>query len=272
MDVFISYDSGVPGVEMGKAVEMSVLYLFAMLRIGGFIIAAPVFGARFIPLQVRIVTSVILTLPVMSYAELPDVEALLNTSAVGLILGELAIGVSAGLLLMIFFSAAVMAGDRIAATAGLGFAAQVDPASGAQAPVVGQLFSLALMVFFVASDSHLVALRVILDSYIYIPPGSVFDTGILIQSGIAAAGEMFAFAARLMMPVVTVLLLVNMGIGVITRSAPQLNIFSFGFPLTMTVTIVLLYLGAPVMATAMDRLIEASVDALMQMMTEAANG
>ena len=52
MEGFISYDSGVPGVEIGRAVEMSVLFLFAMLRIGGFVIAAPVFGARFVPLQV----------------------------------------------------------------------------------------------------------------------------------------------------------------------------------------------------------------------------
>ncbi|MDX1779695.1 MAG: flagellar biosynthetic protein FliR [Thalassovita sp.] len=272
MEGFISYDSGVPGVEIGKAVEMSVLFLFAMLRIGGFVIAAPVFGARFVPLQVRIVMSVILTIPIVNYAELPAPGTLMQTQAVGLILGELAIGLTAGLLLMIFFSAAVMAGDRIAATAGLGFAAQIDPASGTQAPVVGQLFSLALMVFFVASDSHLVALRIILDSYVYIPPGSVFDTGILIQSGIAAAGEMFIFAVKLMMPVVSVLLMVNMAIGVITRSAPQLNIFSFGFPLTMTVTIVLLYLGAPILGMAMDKLIQASIDALMQMMTEAANG
>ncbi|CUH68479.1 Flagellar biosynthetic protein FliR [Thalassovita gelatinovora] len=272
MENLVSYDSGVPALQLGEALDMALLFLFAMLRIGGFIIAAPVFGARFIPLQVRIVTSVILTIPVMSFAELPDPEILLTSRGVGLILGELAIGISAGLLLMIFFSAAVMAGDRIASTAGLGFAAQIDPASGTQAPVVGQLFSLALMVFFVASDSHLVALRIMLDSYEFIPPGTLFDTGILIQSGIAAAGEMFGFAVRLMMPVVSVLLMVNMAIGVITRSAPQLNIFSFGFPLTMTVTIVLLYLGAPILGVAMDKLIEASIDALMQMMTEAANG
>lgn len=83
---------------------------------------------------------------------------------------------------------------------------------------------------------------------------------------------MFAHAARLMMPVVSVLLLVNMGIGVMTRSAPQLNIFSFGFPLTLSVTMVLLYLGAPVLGLAMDKLIDAAIQALTLMMTGAANG
>jgi flagellar biosynthetic protein FliR len=72
--------------------------------------------------------------------------------------------------------------------------------------------------------------------------------------------------------VVSVLLLVNMGIGVMTRSAPQLNIFSFGFPLTLSVTMVLLYLGAPVLGLAMDKLIDAAIQALTLMMTGAANG
>lgn len=272
MEGLITYDAGVPGIELGAALNLTVQFLFAMLRIGGFVIAAPVFGAKFVPLQVRILMSVILTIPVMGYATLPSVDVLTSPAAIGLILGEIVLGLSAGLLLMIFFSAAVVAGDRIATTAGLGFASQVDPASGASAPVVSQLLGMGLMVLFVATDGHLVVLRIMLDSYIHIPPGTGYDFELLMQAGIAAGGQMFLYAAKLMMPVVAVLLLLNMGIGMITRSAPQLNIFSFGFPLTLGVTMVLLYLGAPIMGMAMDRLLNASIDALMQLMTGVANG
>ena len=272
MNDLITYDAGIPSMALTEVLDFSLQYLFAMLRVGAFVIAAPVFGAKFVPLQVRIMMAVGLTIPVMSYAQLPSVEALTSPSAIGMILGEIVLGLSAGLLLTIFFSAAVVAGDRIATTAGLGFAAQVDPATGSTAPVISQLLSLGLMVLFVASDGHLVALRIMLDSYIYIPPGTAFDIELLMQAGIAAGGEMFLYGAKLMMPVVAVLLLVNMGIGVITRSAPQLNIFSFGFPLTLGVTMVLLYLGAPIMGMAMDKLLDASIDALMQLMTEVANG
>ena len=272
MEGLVTYESGVPGLELGAALDMALLFLFSMLRIGAFIVSAPVFGAKFVPLQVRIIMSVMLTLPVMAYVELPSIEQLTSTALVGMVLGELALGLSAGLLLTIFFSAAVVAGDRIATTAGLGFASQVDPASGATAPVISQLFSLGLMVLFVANDGHLTVLRLMLDSYNHIPPGTVFDLSLLAQSGIAAGGEMFTYGAKLMMPVITVLLLVNMGIGVMTRSAPQLNIFSFGFPLTLSVTMVLLYLGAPVMGMAMDKLLEAAINALTQMMLGAANG
>lgn len=272
MEGLISYDAGVPGLELGALLDLALLFLFAMLRIGAFIISAPVFGAKFVPLQVRIIMSVMLTMPVMAYAPMPSIEQLTGTGVIGMALGELALGLSAGLLLTIFFSAAVVAGDRIATTAGLGFAAQVDPASGATAPVISQLFSLGLMVLFVAGDGHLTVLRIMLDSYQYIPPGSVFDFSLLAQSGIAAGGAMFSYGAKLMMPVIAVLLLVNMGIGVMTRSAPQLNIFSFGFPLTLSVTMVLLYLGAPVMGMAMEKLLQAAIEALTQMMTGVANG
>jgi flagellar biosynthetic protein FliR len=268
----ITYDAGVPGMELTQLMDLALLYLFAMLRIGAFVMASPVFGARFIPLQVRIVASVVLTIPVMAYAQLPSIEVLTSTAIVGMVLGEVALGASAGLLLTIFFGASVIAGDRIATTAGLGFAAQVDPTNGSTAPVISQFFSMALLVLFVATDGHLTALRLILDSYIHIPPGQVFDFSGVAQAGVAAGGEMFAHGARLMMPVVSVLLLVNMGIGVMTRSAPQLNIFSFGFPLTLSVTIVLLYLGAPVLGLAMDKLLDAALDALAQMITGVANG
>jgi flagellar biosynthetic protein FliR len=73
---------------------------------------------------------------------------------------------------------------------------------------------------------------------------------------------MFMAGFKLLMPVVAVLLLLNLVIGVITRSAPQLNIFSFGFPLTMMVTIGLLFLGAPVLADGMLSLIQESLDRL----------
>lgn len=272
MDGLITYDAGVPGIEIGQLLDLALMYLFAMLRVGAFIIAAPVFGARFIPLQVRIIMSVLLTLPVIAYAPMPPIEVLTSTRVVGMVLGEIALGASAGLILTIFFAASVVAGDRIATTAGLGFAAQVDPVSGATAPVISQLFSLGLLVLFLSVDGHLTVLRLIMDSYIHIPPGTVFDFSGIAQAGIAAGGEMFAHATRLMMPVVSVLLLVNMGIGVMTRSAPQLNIFSFGFPLTLSVTMVLLYLGAPVLGLAMDKLLDAAIEALTLMMTGVANG
>ena len=251
--------SGLPGLELAALTELSLQFLFAMLRIGAFVMSAPLFAARFVSLPVRIMISVCLAVWIVQNVPMPTGAELAALQAMPWMFRELAIGLTAGLVLQIYFAAAVMAGDRIANTAGLGLAAQVDPTTGSQTPVIGQFFMLFLLAIFVAMDGHLVSIQLVLDSYRLIPPGAARPVPALIDSGLFAGGEMFVAAARLMMPVVAVLLLLNFVIGVITRSSPQLNIFAFGFPLTMSVTLLLLFLTT---ATLGDALLDHMAQAL----------
>lgn len=249
-----------PGMGVAAIMGWLTQYLFAMLRIGAFLIAAPFFGGRFVPLPVRIVVAAMLALPVMAGGvALPAPADLAGLAAVPMILNELALGLVAGLVLTILFSAAALAGDRIAATAGLGFAAQFDAAAGGQTPVVAQIFGLFMTVIFFAVDGHLTAIRIVLESYQAVPPGSPIGFDRLVLAGVAAGGQMFALGFAVMMPVIAVLLLLNIAVGVVTRSAPTLNIFSFGFPLTMTVTLLLLYLTAPGTAAALEEVVQAGL-------------
>lgn len=254
--------SGIPGLELAALTELGLQFLFAMLRIGAFVLSAPLFAARFVSLPVRIMISVCIAVWIVQNVPMPAASDLAALQAVPWVLRELAVGLAAGLVLQIYFAAAVMAGDRIANTAGLGLAAQVDPTTGSQTPVIGQFFMLFLLAVFVAVDGHLVAIRLVLDSYRLIPPGPTGPELALTDSGLSATGEMFIAAARLMMPVVAVLLLLNFVIGVITRSSPQLNIFAFGFPLTMSVTLVLLFLTT---ATLGDALLDHMAQALQHL-------
>ena len=267
-----NYDSGIPGLELAELLSYAVQYAFGMLRIGAFILSAPFFAARYIMLPVRIMMSVILTLPVVNSVPMPTVDQLVTLTAVPMILTELTIGLAAGLVLSIIFGSASVAGDRIAATAGLGFAAQIDPASGTSVPVVSQLFSLFMLATFVAVDGHLIALNILIDSYTLLPPGGPMNAGPLLAAGKEAVSYMFNFSVQLMMPVVSVLLLVNVLIGVITRSAPQMNIFSFGFPMTLTMTVVLLFFGAPVLGKACEWVLGSSLELMEHMFREMANG
>ncbi|MFA8388037.1 MAG: flagellar biosynthetic protein FliR [Pelagibaca sp.] len=257
-----STSTGVPGLDLAELTDLGLQFLFAMLRIGAFVLSAPLFAARFVSLPVRIIISVCIAVWIVRHVPMPDAGDLASLQSVTWVLRELAIGLAAGLVLQIYFTAAVMAGDRIANTAGLGLAAQIDPATGSQTPVIGQFFMLFLLAVFVAADGHLVAIRLVLQSYTLLPPGPS-ETGLgFIDDGLAATGEMFTAAVRLMMPVVSVLILLNIVIGVITRSSPQLNIFAFGFPLTMTVTLLLLFLTT---VTLGDALLDHMAQALQHM-------
>ena len=262
-----------PGMGLTAIVDWLTVYLFAMLRIGAFLLAAPFFGGRFVPLPVRIMASVVLALPVMAGGvALPAPADLAGLQAVPMILKELAVGLTAGLVLTILFGAASLAGDRIAATAGLGFAAQYDASAGGQTPVVAQLFGLFLTMVFFAVDGHLAVIRIVLESYVALPPGSQIDLARLVQAGLTAGGRMFALGMAMMLPVVAVLLLLNLAVGVLTRSAPTLNIFSFGFPVTMTVTLILLYLSTPGMAVAMEDVVREGVAMLEALLLGGGNG
>lgn len=243
--------SGIPGLELAELTDLGLQFLFAMLRIGAFVLSAPLFAARFVSLPVRIIITVCIAVWILQHVQMPPVQNLASLTSVTWVLRELGIGLAAGMVLQIYFAAAVMAGDRIANTAGLGLAAQVDPATGSQTPVIGQFFMLFLLAIFVAVDGHLVAIRLILESYTLIPPGPVGTENAFTQAGLAATGEMFRAAVQLMMPVVSVLIVLNIVIGVITRSSPQLNIFAFGFPLTMTVTLLLLFVTTTTMGDAL---------------------
>ena len=274
-DLALSNIAGVgplPGVNLQFVMDLLAGLFLASLRIGAFLIASPFFGGSAVPLQVRIIMAVLLGVAVMTTVEVPDWQAFAGLKGLQVILTELAIGISSGLILTIWFSAVLLAGEKIASSAGLGFAAQIDPDSGGQTPVVSKTFSLFLTVIFLSWNGHLLVLRAVADSYTYLPVGAMPAFPVLIQSGIAAAGSMFLAATIIMLPLTAFLMAINLVIGVITRSAPQLNLFSFGFPISMIGIFVLLFLWVDVLGGAMDDLSHAAVENIQLVLGAMNNG
>ena len=274
-DLALSNIAGVgplPGVNLQFVMDLLAGLFLASLRIGAFLISSPFFGGSAVPLQVRIIMAVLLGVAVMTTVEVPDWQAFAGLKGLQVILTELAIGISSGLILTIWFSAVLLAGEKIASSAGLGFAAQIDPDSGGQTPVVSKTFSLFLTVIFLSWNGHLLVLRAVADSYTYLPVGAMPAFPVLIQSGIAAAGSMFLAATIIMLPLTAFLMAINLVIGVITRSAPQLNLFSFGFPISMIAIFVLLYLWVDVLGGAMDDLSHAAVENIQLVLGAMING
>ncbi|MDA8716544.1 flagellar biosynthetic protein FliR [Alphaproteobacteria bacterium] len=274
-DLTLSNIAGVgplPGVNLQFVMELLAGLFLASLRIGAFLIASPFFGGSAVPLQARIIMSVLLGVAVVTTVEIPDWQAFAGLNGLQVILTELAIGISSGLILTIWFSAALLAGEKIASSAGLGFAAQIDPDSGGQTPVVSKTLSLFLTVIFLSWNGHLLVLRAVADSYTYLPVGAMPAFPVLIQSGIAAAGSMFLAATIIMLPLTAFLMAINLVIGVITRSAPQLNLFSFGFPISMIGIFVLLYLWVDVLGGAMDDLSHAAAENIQLVLRTMING
>ena len=253
-----------PGINLQFFIGELAKVFLGSLRIGAFLIASPFFGGTSVPIQVRIIFSALLGLVVMTNVPIPDVASFPDLTIFGVVVAELFIGLAAGLILTIMFSAALLAGEKIAGTAGLGLAAQMDPDSGGQTPVVSKTLSLFLIVIFLSWDGHLVILRAIFDTYELLPIGMMPNVAFLVQGGINSVATMFFAASMLMLPVVVILTAANLGIGVVTRSSPQLNLFSFGFPITMMSVFIILYLWVGSLGLSFE---EFSRDAVLELQT-----
>ena len=245
---------GLPGLELNAVMSVLAKFMLASLRIGAFLVVSPIFGSTAIPVQVRVIAAAFLAIMVMAYSEVPDIESFNELRIIGVIITELLIGIAAGLILTIWFSAAVLAGEKIATSAGLGYAAQIDPNSGGQTPVVSQMLSLFMIILFLGVNGHLVVLRTMLESYSYLPIGAMPAWGAFIKGGVSAASAMFVAASIIMLPIAVVMLLINLAVGVITRSSPQLNLFSFAFPMSLLAIFILFYLSVDSMSHALKDL------------------
>ena len=263
---------GLPGLELQFVVGLLLQYFFCSLRIGAFLLSAPLFGARWMPLPVRIMMALVLGSIVAVQFPSIAISQLTAAQTVIAVFNELAIGLTAGLILSILFAAILLAGEKIASTAGLGFAAQVDPQTGGQTPVVSQTLYLFLLVLFLSLDGHLIALATIYKSYELIPIGSVIKPEAMVQAGIDAGGAMFLAAAIIMLPIAIILLLINVSIGIITKSAPQLNLFSFGFPISLLAVFFALYISVGSLGNSMRWLIDDSLETVQMMIVEVGNG
>jgi len=162
---------------------------------------------------------------------MPEVNPL-SLSGLLLIAEQILIGAVFGLSLQLFFQIFVVAGQVVAIQMGMAFASMVDPVNGVNVAVVSQFLSMLVTLLFLSMNGHLVVFEVITESFTTLPVG----TGLMVNHYWDLVGRLswvLGAALLLVLPAITALLVVNIAFGVMTRAAPQLNIFSIGFPLTL---------------------------------------
>ena len=185
-------------------------------------------------------------------APAPAVEVL-SPAGLGLAFEQVLIGAMLGLVLRMVFLALEFAGQIVAQQMGLGFAAMVDPVSGAQVPVIGQLYVILATLMFFAFDAHLKLIELIADSFSLMPPGAGFPSRAALAFIIDWTGQMLGTGLLMMMPAVASLLIVNLSFGVIARSAP-FNIFAIGFPIMILFGVVVMLLTIALLDGQIERL------------------
>jgi flagellar biosynthetic protein FliR len=253
--------------------QQMLLWMLALVRPGAAFLAAPVFGAPQVPVQLRLVIALAVGLPGFAHAGIAmPAEGIVSVAGLLMIAGEVVAGLAIGFALQIGFAAAMVAGEAISNAMGLGFAAMTNPMTGHASPAVGQFLSMLATFIFLAADGHLAFAQIIFDSYGAIVPGRSWLSVEAMSGIVEFGGLMFKAGVSIALPVAFALILVQIMMGMVARSAPALNLIAVGFPAVVLAGVILLAMAVPALADALAVVLTDSLDAARQVAGSASRG
>lgn len=238
---------------MKFSIENLEYYLLVLIRVSAFVMAAPFFSYRSIPIRVKAAVSVWLGVVVIQ--AVPAVS-LSYQGVIGfslLILKEMLVGIVLGLMCNLCFYIVNFSGQIIDMEIGLSMANMYDPTTNIQVTVTGNIYNYFLMLTLVVTNMHYYIIRAITDSFQYFNVGeAVVRNDVLKDLMVDFMGNYFLIAVRIVLPVFSCMLLINVILGVLTKAAPQMNMFAVGLQIKVVVGIILLILLVQTMPTVSD--------------------
>jgi flagellar biosynthetic protein FliR len=222
-------------------------WLWPFFRVLGLFTSAPVLSMRAIPRRVRVSLAVLIV--VCAQPSLPPMPAVNVNSAEALLViaQQVLIGLTMGFAARVVFAAIEFAGELVGLQMGLNFASFFDPLSGGQVTAVSRFYGTCAAWLFVVMNGHLMLTGAVLNSFETFPVSPEPLAFLHVVQPQVWGGEIFKLGLWVSLPVVAMLILVNMVMGLVARVAPQMNIFSVGFPVTLGVGLTGLWLTLPMM-------------------------
>lgn len=243
------------GFDEAQIAQWMSPLLWPFLRVLAIFTSAPVFSSKAFPVRARI--GLAFFIAVAAQASLPDaaVIGVNDPAAVGVAVQQVLIGLSIGFAVRLIFASMELAGEVIGFQMGLNFAAFFDPQMNTQSSALGRFFGQMALLLFVVTNAHLLVIMAFVKSFQAFPIGQNVLASIAGLQLHLLGAAIFSSALWIALPVVGMLLFVNVALGVISRVAPQMNIFAVGFPITLFVGMLGVALTLPMLATPFDALI-----------------
>jgi flagellar biosynthesis protein FliR len=239
--------------------------LWPFVRISSCFMVAPAFGALFVPPRIRIVLAGAITLIIAPLVPSPGAIAPFSPAGIVVTIQQVIIGIAIGFSLQVLFDAVTLGGQLLANSMGLSFAFNTDPMHGVETPVLGQLYSMLVMLTFLSLDGHLKLIELLVDGFRTMPVGTSGLGQEGIWSIVSWGSQLFSGALSVALPGVTALLIVNIAFGVMSRAAPQLNLFAVGFPISLVFGLLIVLAGLPSMQTTFRGLLTEGFDLLRRL-------
>ncbi len=256
-------------INVADVSQTALRLWWPMLRIGGFVATAPQISSTAVPPRIKIVMTLALVVLIAPLAPQPAGLSIFSGAGFLCAVKELLIGVAIGMMVQLAFEALTLAGQTASMTMGLGFATLVDPQHGATTTVVGQLFMVFATLIYLAVNGHLVLLGALCNSFQTLPIGAPNVDSNFLWSVASWGATVFETGLLIALPIVIALVIVNLALGVVTRAAPQLNLFGIGFPITMLAGYLILVVGSDGIMVGISSLIHNSLVAAASLVSPA---
>jgi flagellar biosynthesis protein FliR len=209
--------------------------LWPFLRVLALFTTAPVLSMRSVPVRVKIGLALLVTIAAQASLPAMPVVALDSRDALGVAVQQVLIGMALGFAARIVFAAIEFAGELIGLQMGLNFAGFFDPTTGSQGTASARFFASMAALLFVVINGHLILTAAVIGSFESFPVGDAPLAFLSTLQPQVWGAEIFRLGLWIALPVIAMLLFVNLVLGVISRVAQQIQVFSVGFPITVSV-------------------------------------
>lgn len=239
--------------------ELVGAFILVLIRVSSIILMIPVFGDALVPAMVKwslsLLISFLLFPAVRSGLAMPaDLELIPLIVNIG---GQVIIGVSIGFAARFIFAGIQLAGELLGFQMGFSMASVIDPMSNLQVTILAEFQYLVGVLLFLGFNAHHIFISAIAESFRIIDPMHTCQAGELLSVMVRFSQEVFVIALKISAPVMAVLLFTSVGMGIVARTVPQINIFAISFPLQISVGLVFLGLTAPIFVKLLERILSA---------------
>ena len=234
--------------------------LWPFLRILALFTSAPVFSMRAIPVRTRVGLAFVIAVCAQGVLADQPAVALNSHAALGAVAQQVAVGLAIGFAVRLVFVAVELAGEVIGLQMGLNFASFFDPTSNAQVSAVARFFGNMAVLLFIVINGHLMVLMAVVKSFDSFPVDGNFLQSLAQMRIYELGSSLFSSALWIALPMIVLLLFVNLTLGIISRIAPQMNIFALGFPVTLTVGMLGIAATLPLLEQPVMTLMQRAID------------
>ncbi len=233
------------------------IYLLSVVRVSGLIINLPAFGESVIPTRAKAALAAVMTFLLLPYLartqQLPD----LTVFGYGLVvIRELVIGLTLGLLVLMVIDTLKFAGELIGMQIGFSFVQVVDPESNREMAIIAEILQVVGVLFFLVLGGHLIVMQAVAESFHIVPLNGLQVPGSVVAQITTSVSSLIAIGLRIAMPVIGVILIGDVALGIIARTVPRMNVFEVGFPIKIFLGVILIVLMSSRFAPLIRELVQ----------------